>query len=130
MQFKIFLEELKKLGFPPEKFAIFGSGPMAVRGLRDVNDIDIIVKDDIWAVLLKDHTPAEKNGEIKIGNISIFNQLKPWFDDINPLIDTADVIDGIKYVRLEYLIKWKKIMNREKDQKDIKLIEEYLKNQV
>jgi len=125
MQFTKFLEELKKLGFPPEKFAVFGSGPMAVRGMRDIQDLDIIVKDDIWAVLLKDHTPSKKNNEIKIGNISIFNQWKPWFDDINPLIDTADVIDGIKYVKLDYVVKWKKIMNREKDQNDIRLIEEY-----
>ncbi len=59
-RFKNLLEELKKLNFPAENFAIFGSGPMAVRGIRDVNDLDIIVKDSIWAELLKSHTPAEK----------------------------------------------------------------------
>ena len=42
------LNELKTLDFPQDKFAIFGSGPMAIRGIRESHDIDIIVKYDLW----------------------------------------------------------------------------------
>jgi len=43
------------------------------------------------------------------------------------MIKEADVIDGIRYVNLETMIKYKKKMGREKDFKDIKLIKNYLK---
>jgi len=36
----LYLEELKKLNFPPGQYAIYGSGPLAVRGLRKNGDID------------------------------------------------------------------------------------------
>jgi len=124
--FRKLLGELKKLNLPSDQFAIFGSGPLAVRNIRDVDDLDVIVKPDLWKELCKKHE-NENNKVIHIGRIDLFRQWIPWFDDIIPVIDSADIIDGIRYVNLEYLLKWKKAMNREKDQKDIKLINEFLK---
>lgn len=43
-----FLDELQSLKLSTEKFAIFGSGPIAVRGIRESEDLDIIVKQDLW----------------------------------------------------------------------------------
>ena len=43
-----YLDELAKLGLPKYQFAIFGSGPMGIRGLRECDDLDIIVKPDLW----------------------------------------------------------------------------------
>jgi hypothetical protein len=37
-----FLEELKKLNLPNDKFAVFGSGPMAICGFYENHDIDIV----------------------------------------------------------------------------------------
>lgn len=39
----------------------------------------------------------------------------------NPLI-----IEGVSFVSLEEFVKWKKDLERDKDLKDVKLIEEYL----
>ncbi len=125
--FKRLLEELKKLNLSADQFAIFGSAPMAVRNIRDVDDFDLIVKPELWNELCKKYENVD-NKVIHIGKIDVFRQWKPWFDDIIPLIDTADIIDGIRYVKLDYLLKWKKAMNREKDQKDIKLINDFLAN--
>jgi hypothetical protein len=124
--FKKLLEELKKLNFPKDQFAVFGSSPMAVRNIRDVDDLDLIVKPELWDELCKKYK-NENNKVIHIGRIDVFRHWEPWFDDIIPLIDTADIIDGIRYVKLDYLLKWKKAMNREKDQKDIEMINEFLK---
>ncbi|MEM4240067.1 MAG: hypothetical protein QXM31_01795 [Candidatus Woesearchaeota archaeon] len=124
--FRRLLEELKKLNLPSDKFAVFGSAPMAVRNIRDVDDLDVIVKQDLWDELCKKHK-NDGNKVIHIGKIDIFRQWEPWFDDINPLIDTADIIDGIRYVSLDYLVKWKKMMNREKDRKDLLLVNDFLK---
>jgi len=120
-----FLEELKKLNLPPDQYAVFGSGPLAIRGLRENEDLDIIVKPELWEKLAKEHKPV-KDCLIVIGNIDILKHWKPWFIEVNKLIDTADIIDGIRFVKLEYVLEWKKKRGKEKDKKDIELIEEYL----
>jgi hypothetical protein len=47
-QFLILLEELKKLNFPKDKYAVFGSGPLAIRNIRETFDLDVIVKQDLF----------------------------------------------------------------------------------
>ncbi|MEN9342388.1 MAG: hypothetical protein RIQ54_644 [Candidatus Parcubacteria bacterium] len=42
------IEEVKKLNFPIGQYVIVGSGPMAVRGLRDAHDIDIVVTRELF----------------------------------------------------------------------------------
>jgi len=128
MKFEKLLEELKRLRLPADKFAIFGSGPMSVRGMRESNDLDIIVKKDLWDRLDKRFLIRSDSGGIVLGSIDVAKDWLPWFDDIDELIDTADIIGGFRYVKLEHVLKWKREMSREKDRKDVKLIEEYMRN--
>jgi len=123
-----FLDEIKKLNLPKNKFVIFGSGPLVIRDLRKNKDIDIIVKEDLWKELIKKYK-VKDNKLIEIGNMEIFKDWKPWFNDANKLIDDADIIEGFRFVKLKYVLKWKKEFNREKDRRDVKLIENYLKCQ-
>ena len=39
-----YIDELKALKLPVGQYAIFGSGPLAIRNLKAASDIDIIVK--------------------------------------------------------------------------------------
>ena len=55
------LEELKCLNLPSGEYAIIGSGPMAIRGLREANDIDVVVKKTLWLELLKRFVPYDSN---------------------------------------------------------------------
>lgn len=125
-----YLEELKKLNLPKDKFAVFGSGVLAIHGIRENKDIDLIVKKDLWRDLTKKY-PLYKEEDpgfvprIRIGNIEIFDNWPP-FKELDTLIDSADIINGIRFVKLEFVLKWKKNFNREKDQNDVKLIEEFL----
>lgn len=119
------LKELDKLNLPIGLYAIFGSGPLAIRKIRDSKDIDIIVKEELWIMLSKSY-PVLDNGSIRIGFIEIFKDWLPWFSEIDSLIDDADVIENHRYVKLKYVLKWKKAYAREKDIKDVKLIKEYL----
>ena len=48
MNFKELLSNLKQLNIAPGTFAIFGSGPMAVRGLKEPNDLDVIVIKSVY----------------------------------------------------------------------------------
>jgi len=130
MKFEKLLKELrdfiKKENIDHKDFAVFGSGPLAVRNIRESRDIDIILRPSIFENLKKKYK-INSRGYICQGNIEIFSDWNPWFSDVNLLIDSADIINNIKYVKLEYVIKWKKMFNREKDKRDIELIEEYLK---
>jgi len=122
------LEKLEKLNLPKDKFAIYGSGPLGIRGIREINDLDLIVTADLWDELSKAYPvegPDNKQriwfGEIEIvGNTVLYKAEK--------MIKEADIIDGVRYVNLETIMKCKKKMGRKKDLKDIKLIKNYLKN--
>lgn len=119
-----YLIELKRLKLPKDMFAIFGSGPLAIRNLRENRDLDIIVKSELWDKL-KDMHPLKKKDVIKIGNIEVYKDWKPCFNDVDELIDNADIIEGLRFVNLKSVLKWKKFRNLEKDKKDIGLIEDY-----
>lgn len=122
-----YLDELEKLNLPKDGFAIFGSGPLGVRSIRETNDLDIIVKQDLWEKLEKKYEVKEQdNSVIKIGNIEIYKSWKPWFDDVDNLINEADIINEIRFVKLERVLEWKRKFNRGKDRRDIELIDNYL----
>lgn len=120
-------DEVKKLNLLEGKFAIFGSGPLAVREIREARDVDIIAKKDLWEQLAEKYpVSGEKKNLIKIENIEVWKDWTNLSDKIYEMIDTSDIIDSLPFVKLRYLIEWKKVMNREKDVCDLKLIEEYL----
>lgn len=121
-----FIEQLKALNLPQGSYAIFGSGPLAVRGIRDAKDLDIVVRKDVWDELAEKYPKNEKGNGLQIGDIEAFDSWSPWFEDPNMLIDTAEIIDGLPFVRLEHVVSWKKAMGREKDLNDLQLIEKFL----
>jgi hypothetical protein len=124
-----YLDELKDLNLPAGKFAIFGSGPLAVRNIREPHDADIVVKKDLWDILVKKYSPQMK-GQItalKIGNnIEAYNEWINFTGRMDEIIDSAQLIEGLPFVKLNYVLEWKESVGREKDINDIKLIKEYL----
>lgn len=49
-----------------------------------------------------------------------------YIGDTRYLIESADLIKGFPFIKLEEFIKFKSELGREKDFDDIKLMEEYL----
>lgn len=127
MSFTDQLLELKKLNLPPDQFAIFGSGPLAVRNLRATHDLDLLVKPGLFKKLAQKY-PVKDDKLIKIGQIEIYKDWQPYLPEVDELIDSADLLNGWRFVKLEYVLKWKKIMGREKDLEDIELIKKYLRS--
>ncbi len=123
------LDQLKKINLPLGQYAIFGSGPLAIRGIRQADDIDLIVKPEIWQILISiyDNCFKASNNSICIGDIEIF---PVWFDftpnKVTQIIDTAEIIQGFPFVKLSYVIEWKQSMRRTKDKQDLELIKNYL----
>ena len=132
-KFKTLLEEFRKLNLPDKKYAIYGSGPLAVREIRKAKDLDVVVSNDLYEKLKEKYfTDPKKWGRIKIGEIEIY---PPWCWEpeikaleLEKIIKRAELIEGLRFVRLDDLIKCKKKMGRLKDSKDINLVKEYLRH--
>lgn len=126
------LEKVHQLRLPVGDFAIFGSGPLLVRGvIDDVGDIDILCRGDAW---LKAATLGELVylDEYDVEIISIDDGLvtlgRSWgYGDFNAdeLIDSAEDINGLPFVQMRYVIEYKQIASRAKDLAHLELIREY-----
>jgi 8-oxo-dGTP pyrophosphatase MutT (NUDIX family) len=128
-------KQVKSLNLPIGEYAIFGSGPMGIRNLREMHDIDLVISERVY----EDYKNKEgwEKKEIKEGNeyyqglANYGMNIEMWKDwyvgwNISKLIEDAEIIDGMPFVRIETLLKWKKFRAREKDIKDVEIIEKYL----
>lgn len=130
-----YLDELRALNLPKGKFSIFGSGPLAIRNIRENQDIDILVTNELWDDLAKKYPVTQKTSKpdsIYIGNIQIlkinYMDWRPLIEDPATLITNAEIIDNFPFVKLEHLIKCKKLMGGEKHLNDITLIQNYIES--
>ncbi len=122
-------ERVKKLGFPTGEYVIIGSGILAALGIRDANDIDVAVTPSLLKTLKDTGNWKE---EIKWGKlflvgdkVDVATQLN-WEDyktTTEEAINTATVINGIPFLNIKETILFKKALGREKDFKDIELLE-------
>lgn len=119
---------VRALNLPLGQYFITGSGALGVRYLRRMNDIDLIVLPHLFQQLSQQY-PAVQDGELtKIsfsdGVVEAFT--KQDVADISRRIAEADLIDGLPFDSLQNLLTYKKFLGREKDLKDIVLIEKAL----
>lgn len=132
MKISKLLEELEKLKIPKEKMAITSSRPLGIRNLREIGDLDIIVYPEIWNDLIQKYPVVKEDNfeSLYIGNIQVLGE-GSWFTDpnygsIKDDIYNADIINGNRYVKLDKILTIKRLKNRDKDIKDVELIEKYL----
>ena len=125
-------QKLSTLNLPKKDFAVFGSGPLFIHGLREeIHDLDIIARNKAWEKAKKsDEVEKMTTGPHEVvslfdGLIEIYNGWSPGEWDIGELIETAEIVGGIRYVTLENVFRWKKLANRPKDLPDIKNLERY-----
>jgi len=135
------IKKLMTLNLPVNDYAIFGSAPLAANGLIDfseVSDLDLVARGKAWekAKGLSKVPPTQT--DLKFGEVLSFFKNIDEFDisiytgwphgiwDVNELIDTADLIGGIRFVKLENVLKWKKARNRPKDAGQIAILEKHL----
>ena len=127
-------ERVKNLHFPVGEYVVIGAGILEALGIRNTNDIDIIVAPEFFEKLREYKIYKEEirwgkifliGKDIEIGTKLDWENYKTTTDQA---IRTATIVNGIPFLNLEETIKFKKAMGRKKDFKDIELIESYLKN--
>lgn len=122
------LRKLIDLDLPQEDYALFGSGPLLVRGwIQDVGDLDVFARNAAWEKAVERgnvEIMADGAEIIQVGEGVTFLPTWPFGPaTIDTMIDTAEVIDGIPCVRLEYLIAYMELFDRPKDRERLAIIE-------
>lgn len=128
-------EKTKKLNLPSGKYVIVGGGALAAREIRHTEDIDLMVAEDLYEQLKKE---GWEEREKKPGHFHLYKdtaEVAKNFDHIegcvlNPaeVIARANMIDDVPVMALEDLVSLKRTMARDKDFRDIDLINKYLSN--
>lgn len=127
---------VEALQLPLGEYVVFGSGPLEAHGIRSTGDVALFVTTVFyreleatgWEERSRDHIPGgclTKDG--------IYEAYDTWrYGDYNPapeeIIREADIIMGLPFAPLREVLAWKRAFGRPKDEADIALIEEYLRN--
>lgn len=129
-------DSLRSLGLPEGDYVVFGSGPLIVRGKIDAtNDLDVVCRGAAWGqacnigelVTLVEHdvdVVSFLDGAITVGTSWAYGDA-----DIDELIDTAEVIDGLPFARLEHVARYKRIAGRPKDLEHLRLMDAASRNE-
>jgi hypothetical protein len=126
------IKRVKDQNFPQDSYVVFGSGPMAVAGIREVNDIDLYVSKELFKELEKKGWKKVQKGPgdnpltfdvFEAHDNWNFSHFKPTF---NELLSRASIVEGVVFASLEDVKKWKSGLERKKDLRDLDLISNYL----
>ena len=132
------LSRIKSLNLPIGKYIVFGSAVMEVHGIRKAKDVDLIVDKDVYKELKrrgwKRHwffkrfltcKALKKNGNEAFSHI----KWKKYRVENDELFKNAEIINGVPFMELREYLKYKRCLPREKDKRDVVLLEEYFAKQ-
>lgn len=119
---------VRSLELPVGSYALFGGTVLAMHGLRETGDIDIVCTDDVfeslkgsgWDVSDKNGIPFASRGRVEACSDMRRGDFQKTTDEI---IAGADVIDGIPCASLADTRAFKMALGRPKDIVDIALID-------
>lgn len=120
-------ERVKALGFPLDAVVVIGSGLLDQLGLRQSDDLDLIISPDLFERISNDsaYQTGEKDGD----HYCVKADLDIWdgwqelsFDDLKR---SAQQLDGVLFIATDVLIRKKQQRGLPKDLRDIALLEGY-----
>jgi predicted nucleotidyltransferase len=135
------IEKIKDLGLPAGKYLVLGGSVLAVRGIRETRDIDILVLPQVFEQLSREGWTLDPEYEkkwnrkrLKKDDFEVYPDLylerENRFLDVSEFIRSADVIDGVPFQPMDHLLMAKREGTRDKDINDVKLIETFLAEHV
>ena len=115
---------IKELNLKNEDYYVGSGSALVLHGIKEfTNDVDLAVSDNLWNLYVKNGFLPNSNNEnlMEISNNVEF--IKNWY------VDEVVKIENFPVASLDSLIKQKRNLGREKDFRDIILIENFIKNQ-
>ena len=133
-----FANKVKALDLPLDQIIVIGSGILDQLGIRPAVDIDLAVSSDLMKKLSEESSDWIKkfDDNQRFYFIKDDGSAEVWdgweFDgqvvSYDGLLDYVVEYDGVRFVNLEFLSRWKKWRSLEKDTQDVKLIDEWRAN--
>lgn len=133
-----FVDKVKALNLPLDQIIVIGSGILDQLGIRPASDIDLAASSDLmkklseesgdWLKKFDDNQRfyfVKDDGSAEVWDGWEFDRQAVSYDD---LLDYAVEYDGVRFVDLKFLRKWKSWRGREKDVRDVELIDEWRAN--
>ena len=123
---------LLSLGLNRADFAVAGSGPLFARGwISDTGDVDVIARGTAWTQVCK-LGPVAAAPLSTVQRVLLFDGrvevLSGWFPelwDTNQLIDDADIVEGLRFVKLDVIAQTKKRLQRPQDELHLKILTQH-----
>lgn len=128
-------DHLRSFQLPLGQYAIISSGPMGIRNLREIKDIDLIVAPQLWDTLAAKFGIVDEDGVRKIrfpgGIVEAFTEgsfadTPKGAPTLSERIASAEIIDSLPFESLQHVLFFKRYWGRKKDLIDIQLIETWL----
>jgi len=133
-----FADKVKALNLPLDQIIVIGSGILDQLEIRPAVDIDLAVSSDLMKKLSEESSDWIKkfDDNQRFYFIKDDGSAEVWdgweFDgqvvSYDGLLDYVVEYDGVRFVNLEFLSRWKKWRSLEKDTQDVKLIDEWKGN--
>jgi len=119
---------LRSLCLPKGDYAVFGSGPLLVRGIIGrAGDLDVLCRGAAWEAAQRLGPVIEQHGVPVVsafaGLVTLGSRWGIGTFDIDQLIGTAEMVDGLPFVRLEHVVAYKRLADRPKDREHLRLLE-------
>ena len=120
------VQELRRLNLPRNEYVVVGSGVLNPLGIRDSNDIDLIVSQKIYDKLEEAGWQHDNWSDQIVLKKDVFDIGTNWYGlQLTQLLENAQYVDGIPYLSLDDVYEWKRRLGREKDFVDLELIDLY-----
>ena len=125
------IDRVKSLAFPLGHYVVVGSGTLEVLGIRKAADIDIAVTFSLLDRVRAEGGWSERrefsNAVLRKAEFELLTVLH-WKDfphSTQEVIDAALVIEGVPFMNLDHLRKYKRALGRAKDLQDLVLLDQY-----
>jgi hypothetical protein len=126
------IAEIQALALPIDEYVVVGGAALTIRGLRSTQDIDLVVVPALFERLKSEGWPlkARPNGTfgLKRGCVEVYLEVNTdaYSKNIDWLIAHSETVKGFPLVDLRTLLGWKRTYGREKDARDVELLEKII----
>ncbi len=124
------VERVVATGLPLDQVIVIGSGILDALHLREARDIDLVVTPGLFQLLKQsgDYSHEVRHDE----DVLERNDQEIWTSwdgcDFEALLSDGTVIDGVQFAHPQFVLDWKQRNGRDKDARDIQLLEKYLRS--
>ena len=133
------LAAVRSLELPEGSYVVIGGSGLAVRGIRESNDVDMVVTNELFKELQNKGWPIDEPFRQKWNRVRLKREPFEIFTDIylkrsnqfipaDQLIKKAELIEGIPFLSVRDILFYKTDDPRSKDIADIALIANYLRS--